>query len=1774
MNAQQALRKFLTIPTLFSLVAASIAAQSVTLNVVGSSGETVGGYRWQLEEDRTFQVVPGVSDPNPLSFGFHTSYMPIAGKGSATGQTAISVDPGKTYFLSVLVNEGFGLSGARVLPGQTEVTVVVQPQPLPTAQISIFAFKDDAPLNGAPDLPGEQGLSGFSVILEDALAGGQLLYDAFGNRLGTTYLANGDVDVLGDGTILTDVNGEALIKNLYPGKYGVQLVPPVGQQWIQTTTLEGKKTIDAWVKANEPPFFVEFGPAGYHVFIGFLKPQQDPDFFTGPSTVTGRVVNLHLSRPPQFTFSTGQPLEHTTPWIGINDVPGDLGKCVYAMPANADGTFSISGIPEGMHQLVIWDQYLDTIISLNNLVIAEGAGDIDLGDVGTFQWFGRLENHVFFDPNENGIRDGGEIGMLEQAVNIRYRDGTVYQAFPTDLDGFVPFDQVFPFFHWLVAEVDFARYKATGATITVDAGGPIDPTDPFSFGGVLNPQPQPENGMGPNRTETGVVLTQGIQTFLGQTNVIEWGKTNYGPGENGGVSGIVYYGVTRAEDDPAFAAGEEWEPGIPRVVVNLYQDNLDNITGEPGPDGIIDDLDGDLGPTLADADNSPFDNFPGPEDIDRNSNGSFDPGDAIQTTSTDCWDDSLPTDLPGDPLDPFFFGGKGYDGLRAWNQVRPAIFDGGYAFDCYFPGGIVSGAPEEGPLPVGTYIVEAVPPRSESGAETYMTMAEEHKNVDFGDEYTPSQQLIAQPPPAVGDLHLVPAELTLFPGVPAPFAGEMRPLADRKQVAVQDGMNTACDFWMLTEVPIGAHVVGFVLNDLANEFDPNSPQFGEKQAPPFLPVTFRDWTGHVLSRVHTDEYGKYNAVLPSTFTIAAPSPSGVGPNMLTVTVNDGGVIPDPANPGAVMIDPFYDPQFSQFTYTFQFMPGATTYLDTPVVPVAAFAGPDQFPLDCQPADGQPRIFEVSGPLGGPYVSATGQTLTIRSAGTFETKNPAYTGAGGTEPKFITRDFGFGPTPGDLMLGEEMLTIMSWSASTITAMVPAGAETAQLTVKRGDNGMKSDVGITVTVGSVPGAVTVVMPDATPNATPIQDAINAAAPGDLLLVQPGIYEESVILWKPLHLQGSGQHSTIINAIQAPSEKMVAWRALAADLVSNLGVVDLLPGQPVGFGGLEPETFATEEGSGIFVLAKDTTPDLGGFGLVDGEPNARIDGFTISGSSQGGGIVVNGYARNLQISNNRITGNHGFKSGGIRSGHPFLTTVTEEGDAISQSCHNDNLDIHHNRITENGALTGAGGGISLHTGSSGYRVKDNVICGNFTIGSGGGIGHQGLSNGGKIEDNLILFNQSFSQSKTVSGGGLFISGNGPLAPATVSEGSGSVVVNANVIQGNQAGAGNGGGIRLSRINGLTNGGSFFNVDIVNNVIVDNVAGLAGGGISIQDALRVRIVHNTVANNDATATAGEAFPPGNPTASVALPAGIVGHVHTTAFRAALGPLAGEFSNPMLVNNIVWHNRSFHFEVDPTGLVYGLVPDVTVDPPVYRDLEVLGTAVPAALSPMHCLITDTTGYHASNVSGDPGLLAEYVNGDRGQTVLMPEVTSTIQPTIAFDEGGNFVDVRFGPLTQWDPNTGARFADGHLGLGSPALDSATGAVLTSVPTALRDLDGDPRVGLTDIGADETPLDGGPPALVLTVDPGFVGPNTLCVTGGTEGTFIVFLYGLLDGPVTIPIPFCAVSLEILDPTFLGLSFVSAGKAQLNVDVPPTFAGAVHLQAIDLSCRASNLVSLMF
>ena len=65
---------------------------------------------------------------------------------------------------------------------------------------------------------------------------------------------------------------------------------------------------------------------------------------------------------------------------------------------------------------------------------------------------------------------------------------------------------------------------------------------------------------------------EGWQGFSGQNNFIEFGKEPYVPGETGGIKGHVIYASTRPFDDPQLLVQTQWEPLVPHVTINLYQE--------------------------------------------------------------------------------------------------------------------------------------------------------------------------------------------------------------------------------------------------------------------------------------------------------------------------------------------------------------------------------------------------------------------------------------------------------------------------------------------------------------------------------------------------------------------------------------------------------------------------------------------------------------------------------------------------------------------------------------------------------------------------------------------------------------------------------------------------------------------------------------------------------------------------------------------------------------------------------------------------------------------------------------------------------------------------------------------------------------------------------------------------------------------------------------------------------------------------------------------------
>src|SRR5207245_761700 len=264
------------------------------------------------------------------------------------------------------------------------VNVLVQPNPFPPSKLSVFVFEDDFPLNGEQDggggidvlSPNEPGIGGFNIVLFDDAGGtgdatGQMTYDMFNQPLvnslaGTIDPATGldacpvttisrvgqvpsdpnnpnsplvpdksQAGITGtivtcpkyesNGQTLSPLAGQAVIANLMPGRYGVVATPGAdliarGEEWLQTNTLDGQKAHDSFLRIGEPSFFQEFGPAGYHVTIGFANPRIINSRLKGvctgtdinitgsycTNTVMGMITTERMSRTPdERLYSSG-----------------------------------------------------------------------------------------------------------------------------------------------------------------------------------------------------------------------------------------------------------------------------------------------------------------------------------------------------------------------------------------------------------------------------------------------------------------------------------------------------------------------------------------------------------------------------------------------------------------------------------------------------------------------------------------------------------------------------------------------------------------------------------------------------------------------------------------------------------------------------------------------------------------------------------------------------------------------------------------------------------------------------------------------------------------------------------------------------------------------------------------------------------------------------------------------------------------------------------------------------------------------------------------------------------------------------------------------------------------------------------------------------------------------------------------------------------------------------------------------------------------------------
>lgn len=649
-------------PKLIRAADAQTATTSIT--VTDLNGNPVNNFSYVINQDN----VGDPSNPNsPPSMRPDQSNSPVVAAGDQSNAQGIDLPTGK-YLVSVSA-DGYKLGGEYFSAGNN-VTVSLEPEPSAAngdpsrlGRIQVHAFQDNHLLNGEDDAPLESGLAGFDVKIKDQI--GTITQDYFGNPLGTQYekAANGDfvldangdpqpvLDANGDMVVdapATDANGDAVVENLPPGKYGVEVVPPDGSGWIQTSTLEGTHTIDAWVDEGNDGTITEVLGAGQSpspmAAIGFVE--EKPFASAGGGSISGTVHAERETLSESATPPLGPPVPD--PYIGLTDLGNDT--LAFLGRGDASGAFNITGVPNGTYQMVIFDEPLDSIINFRTVIVDNGQA-INLGDIGVPAWFGQLQGTVFNDNGNdaggaqisqnaagNGLRDCSdpnaqstcEPGLPNVPVATHYEDGSVQYATNTNSAGHYSFDEVFPLGRFTVNEVGSTRSASTGASSHNPLNGNVSQS--------LDP----------------AALTMAVNTNPGESNNVDWGKQPYTGTQNGGITGVVYYATMRTEENARFQSADDYEPGIPGVTVNLYEAETDPQTGDPL----------------------------------TNSDGSVQRGPFLNSVETDSY--NSPTDCQvldenGDPVtgltgDRTRIGPECLSVPALGNQVKDALYDGSYAF--------------------------------------------------------------------------------------------------------------------------------------------------------------------------------------------------------------------------------------------------------------------------------------------------------------------------------------------------------------------------------------------------------------------------------------------------------------------------------------------------------------------------------------------------------------------------------------------------------------------------------------------------------------------------------------------------------------------------------------------------------------------------------------------------------------------------------------------------------------------------------------------------------------------------------------------------------------------------------------------------------------------------------------------------------------------------------------------------------------------------------------
>ena len=324
-----------------------------------TTGDPIAEFQYIINVDNTgtTEQRSPIDDCSPEAAGYPdscnwtsmgvASSSPVLTQGDQTDFVAGLSMPDGRYLISVLA-DGYKLDGAHFtmpLDDAAIVEVLMQAPPLPDATIQAAVFEDISPVNGAPDLPAEHGLAGWTgrgprhprrghdrrvrlaavrqrrLLAATATSSTAVSTSASSSRptpwavarRSPTNSRRATRQVCSTRPTSAPVPAASTTspsRRRRPSRARSRsrtsartdsrssVTPPDGSDFVQTTTLEGNHDWDAWIMEGTTGLDTEFVVAGEPfpaIIFGYTPGQLDP--LSGSGTITGVIDAVKVYVP-------------------------------------------------------------------------------------------------------------------------------------------------------------------------------------------------------------------------------------------------------------------------------------------------------------------------------------------------------------------------------------------------------------------------------------------------------------------------------------------------------------------------------------------------------------------------------------------------------------------------------------------------------------------------------------------------------------------------------------------------------------------------------------------------------------------------------------------------------------------------------------------------------------------------------------------------------------------------------------------------------------------------------------------------------------------------------------------------------------------------------------------------------------------------------------------------------------------------------------------------------------------------------------------------------------------------------------------------------------------------------------------------------------------------------------------------------------------------------------------------------------------------------------